>query len=392
MCVVFATPHFFFVMPRCDTLAQDPEKKKLVVREVCNVGVHSTTALDRDQNGFLTHDGKELLVVDPFKKLSLYKSKDLTEQIVKVSPFLISAYSEPITGGVFVQLSSEMKDVEKFRKDKEKTLDLVYFENTDCLVSWNPTWTRKVAFPTLQKSTRIQWVSGIKSFAIYDTSKAPAVTFVDALGNTVGVIQIPGTIIGGLDTGEDGVEVFFLSRGMPDQIMRAIVDSTFRKIKRIEVFSSIGASHNLNTLDSRQIRMRGLKTGDVRKYIQLIGRPDYWQRQDLDKVDLPQIHRVPLKDVFARATIGKLSSYESAYEYEISPHAFPPVYIQRALSFHGCPVVYRRSDGFEMLPQGTTAVDAVQTTEGLVISLRKDSNGNDNSHVRLFSVCTLGVL
>ena len=391
---IFFVLQFFFVgVIYRSAIGDGPGNKDCIIREVCTLGAAPTLSATW-QNGSLTFDGKELIVVDPYKKLSLYNVKDLSERIVSLNPLLITAWSDSVTGGIFVRMNAEGNENEVGRKGKPRFFDLVYFENTNDLVNWKPKWTTKIEddFKKGLHKPVLQWISGAQLFAIYGSSLRPEVTFIDLSGNEVGKIQVPGPISGGIDTSDDGLEVFFLSRGTPETyVMRGVVDAKYEKLKRVERLSAVGSRMRLNPIGTREIRMRGLKPGDVRKFIELTSQPAYWQRHDLDNLKLEPAHLESLRHAFTGyITMGKLSFAESPTEYEILPKGVEPrSSMDGFLPFLWRPILYRRSDGFLMLPQRSHVIDAVFSDDCWVVSLRTSESVGNSKEALTYSVCTL---
>ncbi len=111
-------------------------------------------------------------------------------------------------------------------------------------------------------------------------------------------------------------------------------------------------------MDMRAIRLRGLKTGDVRRYIEWTNQPFYLQRRDQENAGLEPVHLASLKFSDALTTrwleLGVLSYAESASEYEL----VKSVQKRPAENFisHFPPFLYRRSGELILLPQGVTVV------------------------------------
>jgi len=386
-------PALFFLVGICRaTVADGPGNKNYVVREVCRVGVPPNSSNKTWQNGSLTFDGKELIVVDPYKKLSLYNVKDLTERIVSENPLLVTAWSDPATGGIFVKMDEEGdRNNVTPRKNTIKIFDLIYFENANAFTHWKPRFTSKIQDNFVFHDEVLHWISGAELFAMYAPEIRPDITFLDTSGNQVGRIQVPGPILGGVDTSDNGLEVYFLSRGTKEAtVMRGIVDGGFKKFKRVDKLfvNPGGMRHSYG--GTRQIRMRGLKPGDVRKYIELTCQPVYQQRHDLDDLGLDPVQLDVMKFKFgAYYTLGRLSFAESPNEYEISQTGFPRNPFESKLPYATCPILYRRSDGLVMLPSMTSIIDAVLSDETWVVSLRTSINERNGTKEDIFSVCTL---
>ena len=374
-------------------IADGPGNKDCIIREVCTLGAAPTLS-ETLQNGSLTFDGKELIIVDPYKKLSLYNVKDLSERIVSLNPLLIAAWSDSVTGGIFVRMNAKDNEIEVGRKGKPRFFDLVYFENINALENWKPKWTTKIEddFKKGLRKPVLQWISGAQLFAIYGTSLHPEVTLIDLSGNEVGKFQVPGPISGGIDTSDDGLEVFFLSRGTTEAyVMCGVVDAKYEKLKRVERLYAIGSRMRLNPIGTREIRMRGLKPGDVRKFIELQSQPAYRHRHDLDNLKLEPAHLQSFRHAFTHYIgMGKLSFAESPTEFEILPSGvFPQSSMDGFLPFLWRPILYRRSDGFIMLPERTHVIDAVLSNDSWVVSLSTSENVGISKRAVTYSVCTL---
>jgi len=73
---IFFVLQFFFVgVIYRFAIADGPGNKDYIIREVCTLGAAPALSETFQINGSLTFDGKELIIVDPYKKLSLYKEK-----------------------------------------------------------------------------------------------------------------------------------------------------------------------------------------------------------------------------------------------------------------------------------------------------------------------------
>ena len=391
---IFFVLQFFFVgVIYRFAIADGPGNKDYIVREVCTLGAAPTFS-ETWQNGSLTFDGKELIIVDPYKKLSLYNVKDLSERIVSLNPLLITAWSDSVTGGIFVRINAEDNENEVGRKGRPRFFDLVYFENTNSLVNWKPKWTTKIEddFKKGLRKPVLQWISGAQLFAIYGTSLQPEVTLIDLSGNEVGKFQVPGPISGGIDTSDDGLEVFFLSRGTTEvYVMCGVVDAKYEKLKRVERLYALGSRMRLNPNGTREMRMRGLKPGDVRNFIELQSQPAYRHRHDLDDLKLEPAHLQSFRHAFTQdLTMGKLSFAESPTEFEILPSGvFPQSSMDGFLPFLRRPILYRRSDGFTMLPERTHVIDAVLSDDSWVVSLSRSESVGISKRAVTYSVCSL---
>ena len=378
-----------------------PAGKQLIVREVCKIN-DSVRYL---RNGSLTFDGKELIVVEPFKKLSLYNVTDLTERIISVNPLIAHAWSDSATGGVFVKMFSETDGVNEKSKGSLKYFDLCHFGNTNDLVNWQPTWTKKrIVWDTSRGTTKdvqIQWISGSQLFALHKLGhRNHEFTLLDVAGNEAGQFKLPGSVFGGFDSSEDGIEVYFLSNDKPRAyVMRGVLDSKHEKVKGIERMLQSQWPPNSHTfMDTRSIRLRGLKTGDVRRYIEWTNHPFFLQRRDQENAGLEPAHLASLKFSDALPTrffeLGVLSYAESDYEYELvksvqkrpadtAPSYFPPF-------------LYRRSGELILIPNGPSHklvyfVDAVLSDDTWVIVLGTYSTSAIGGKFETtFSVCTLG--
>ena len=371
-------------------LAAGQEKKGYVIREVCSIGVPSSTVSAEWQNGSLTFDGEQLIVVDPYKKLSLYSVKDLSERIVYSSPLLLAAWSDSVTGGVFVRMK---ENATIGRKGPVKAYDLLYFEDTDRLVNWTPKWSIGIAEDQMNghDGIAIQWISGSQLFAIYDPCLRPTVLFVNLSGNVIGEIKVPGPILGGIDTCDEGLELFFLSRDTREvSVMRGVVDAKYEKLRTIGKFANAYPYHFM-TGGTREIRLRGLKQGDVRKFVELTSQPTYWQRNDMLTLGLTPAQLDAMKYTFSGyKTLAKLSFAESPTNYEISPVGMAPRrHADPSIPFLGHPILYRRSDGYILLPQQTLVIDAVLSDVSWVISLKTSTQKRGSRPFDSYSLCTL---
>ena len=142
--------------------------------------------------------------------------------------------------------------------------------------------------------------------------------------------------------------------------------------------------------------MRGLKQGDVRKFVELVSRPVYWQRNEMKELGLSPALLGALKHTYTDwISLAKLSFAESPTEYEISTAGMIPGrgvhgYSDSTIPFVLTPTLYRRSDGIVWLPKGTRVVDAVLSKDCWVISLSTSSgNHRGGEPMKNISLCTL---
>ncbi len=371
-----------------------PAGKQLVVREVCRI---SEKEYQR-RNGSLTFDGRELIVVEPHKKLSLYKVSDLSERIISTNPLIVNAWSDSVTSGIFVTMESERNGSKEEGKRSQTFSDLLYFDNTKSLLDWIPKWTKKrIVCDTSKelKELEIQWISGAQLFFL-NRRASPVFTFIDGEGNEAGEIRLPGLLYGGFDTSDEGLEVYFLSSNSTrPYVMRGIIDSKHEKLQRTErLFESRFRAPFLHcVVDEREIRLRGLKSGDVRRYVEWTNQPTFWQRFDHDNIGLEPAHLEFLKrgDMAGSPRsfeMGKLSYAESDTEFEI-------VMGRLEGSFRFPPFIYRRSGDLIMLPVGPFSspnhvADAVLSNDSWVVSLvRREPPVRGRVETTIF-VCTLG--
>ena len=378
-----------------------PPSKQLIVREVCKFN----DAVRYLRNGTLTFDGKELIVVEPYKKLSLYNVTDLTERIISVNPLIATAWSDSVTGAIFVKMFSEKNGVREESKGSLKYFDLLHFANTNDLLNWKPTWTKKrIVWDTgkgVTKDVQIQWISGAQLFVLHKLGhRNDEFTLLDVAGNEVGEFKLPGSAFGGFDSSEEGIEVYFLSSDKPRAyVMRGVLDSKHEKIKGIErMLQTQWPPNSHSIMDTRAIRLRGLKTGDVRSYIEWTNHPFYLQRRDQENAGLEPAHLASLKfsDAFPTRTLelGVLSYAESASAYELVK-SVQKRSVDNSI-WHFPPFLYRRSGELILLPQGpdnspVLVVDAVLSDDTWAIVLATYStSSNGGKYETTFSVCTLG--
>ena len=117
---------FCFLTTQCWSVADGPfnGSKQLIVREVCTFSDNERYR----QNGSLTFDGKDLIIVIPGKKLSLFSVKDLTERVVSENPMIAHAWSDAATGCVFVVMKSEKIGSKDEGKRHLEFLDLLLLQ------------------------------------------------------------------------------------------------------------------------------------------------------------------------------------------------------------------------------------------------------------------------
>ncbi len=370
-----------------------PVGKRLIVREVCRIS-------DKEQyrrNGSLTFDGKELIVVEPHKKLSLYKVNDLSECVVASNPMILNAWSDSATGGIFVLMDSDKTGSKDEGKRRLTFSDLLYFVDINSMLDWNPKWTKKRIVRDSskeQKELEIQWISGAQLFFM-NRRASPEFTFIDPEGKDAGGMKLPGLLYGGFDTSDEGIEVYFLSNDSPTPfVMRGIIDSKHEKFQRTErLFQSRFRAPFLHgVVDEREIRLRGLKSGDVRRYVEWTNQPTFWQRLDHENIGLEPAHLESLRRADTAGSprsgeMGKLSYAESDTEYEI-------VMGRHAGSWRFPSFVYRRSGELIMLPVGpfpspNHVADAVLSNDSWAVSLVSRANDGRGKIESTFFVCTL---
>lgn len=186
-------------------------EKQLVVREVCKF-------TDREghcySNGSLTYDGKGLIVVQPHKKLSLYRVENLTERVISENPSIVNARSDAATGGIFVTMDSEKIGSKDEGKRTLKFFDLLYFANTNELLNWKPKWTKKRIVINSEKDGKelhTLWIPGVEQFALHRNGfTSNEFTFIDLDSNDVSTLKLPGPLFPGFDTSEEGVEAYYV--------------------------------------------------------------------------------------------------------------------------------------------------------------------------------------
>ena len=226
---------------------------------------------------------------------------------------------------------------------------------------------------------------------------SPEFTFIDPEGNDAGKMKLPGLLYGGFDTSDEGLEVYFLPSNSPrPYVMRGIVDSKHEKLQRTERLfqSQFRAPFLHGVVDEREIRLRGLKSGDVRRYVELTNQPTFWQRLDHENIGLEPAHLESLRRTDTTGSprsgeMGKLSYAESESEYEI-------VMGSRSGPFRFPPFLYRRSSELIMLPEGpfsspNQVVDAVLSNDSWAVSLVSRANDGRGKLESTFFVCTIGV-
>lgn len=375
-----------------------PAGKQLVVREVCQVDA----PLEYMRNGMLSFDGKELIVVAPNKKLSLYNVKDLKERVVLASPLIVNAWSDSAMGGIFVMLVSEnhaAEQAKKLGKRDQPFYDLLHFENETALADGKAKWKKE----GVGREPAIQWICGAKLFCLRPFGNEDSnCILLDAAGNEVSNFKSPGIIYAGLDTLNDEIEVYYQPKSTPYSfIMRGVLDSKYEKVTRMQrALPSQFSNLSLTPMDMRVIRLRGLKSGDVRRFIEWTNQPLHSQHAEHENIGLDPIHVLALrrKDAgFPRwGERGVLSFAESPKDYSIVPSVpantnnrnFPP--IDRDFP----PFVYRRSGELIVLHKDTDPFqpcvqDAVLSDDTWVVSLYQQSMVSKSQYVTTFSVCTL---
>lgn len=377
-----------------------PPPKKLVVRKVCTVSDRE----HRSRNGLLTFDGSELIVTEPHKKLSLFSVNDLQERIVSTNPLIVHAWSDSATGGIFVEMDSQKEAENGAQKPSLKYFDLLYFANRDNLVNWKPKWVKKrMEYHSLRdwKDLEVQWISGAQKFAMFRISAKQEVTFIDSEGNDVGKVKLPGPIYAGFDSSDKSdasdkaIVAYYLSKDVPrTHVMRALVDPKNETLQRTEkLMQSSVPPHAHSFHDTRQIRLRGLNQGDVRRYVESTCNVAYWQHRDHENIGLVPAHLESLRQTFnvgggiRLGGMGFLSYAESENEYELVRGLHNPNPANGPFRFPS--FLYRRSGDLVMLPDNCAVVDAVLSDKTWVVSLvslQSDGRGKDES---TFSLCTL---
>jgi len=228
---------------------------------------------------------------------------------------------------------------------------------------------------------------------------SPEFTFVDPEGKDAGQIKLPGLLYGGFDTSDEGIEVYFLISNSPrPHVMRGIIDSKHENFQRIERLfqSQFRAPFLHGVVDEREIRLRGLKSGDVRRYVEWTNQPTFWRRLDHENIGLEPAHLESLRRADATGSprsgeMGKLSYAESDSEYEIVMGCKNPGGSFRFPSF-----LYRRSGELIFLPEGPFSspnhvVDAVLSNDTWAIVLATYSTSSlGGKFESTFFVCTLG--
>lgn len=370
-----------------------PPLKKLVVREVCRI----SDSQQKSHNGTLTFDGSELIVAEPHKKLSLFSVRDLQVRIVSVNPLIVHAWSDAATGGIFVLMDSEKEGNNGASKPSLKFLDLLYFDNRENLVNWKPKWVKKRLEHDNQKDWKeleIQWISGAQQFAMFRIAAKQEINFIDLNGYDVGKVKLPGPVFAGFDSSDNGIEAYYLSKDAPRAfVMRALVDPKKETLQRTEKLIQSNVTPNWHSFhDTRQIRLRGLNPGDVRRYVESTCNVALWQHRDHENIGLDPAHLETLRRRTNQGNqrlggMGLLSYVESENEYEIVRGLYNPSPANGPFNFPS--FLYRRSGDLMMLPDDCFAVDAVLSDKTWVVSLVRFQSDGRGKFESTFSLCTL---
>lgn len=393
---------FYFVTFQSGSVADGPldGARKLIVREFCAFSGREQYR----QNGSLSFDGKDLIVVVPGKKLSLFDVKDLKERVISENPLIDNAWSDSATGCVFVVMKSEKIGSKDEGKRHLEFFDLLCFDNTNDLVNWKPNWARKRLPRNKEKEGKdlqIQWIPGVQQFALFRTSAINDFSFLDMKGNDVGKITLPGPVFGGFDTSDEGIEVYFVSNDRPTGfVTRGILNAKQEKLLRSNRLypSPFRTPFTHCDVTGREMRLRGLKQGDVRRFVELGNQSEHYQHKDHENIGLEPSHLESLK-IASRSgnarinELGRLSYSESPTNFEVVQGSASRLIPTAAVRLP--PFVFRRSGELTLLPlsRGENCwfvVDAVLTDETWVVSMFADtSDGTKNGSKTTFAVCTL---
>ena len=221
-------------------------------------------------------------------------------------------------------------------------------------------------------------------------------------GNDVGKITLPGPVFGGFDTSDEGVEVYFVSNDSPTGfVTRGILNAKQDKLQRSNRLypSPFRTPFTHYFVTGREMRLRGLKQGDVRRFVELVSQSEHYQHKDHENIGLEPLHLESLK-IASRTgkarigELGRLSYSESPANFEVvqgSPSSLFPTAAVRLPPF-----VFRRAGDLTLLPLSHGedcwfVVDAVLTDETWVVSMFADtSDGKKDGSKTTIAVCTLG--
>ena len=251
--------------------------------------------------GTLSLDGKHLLVNDfQNSKLVLIDVDSLNLEIVSSDPRILSAWFDSRIEAIFIlklrddTKINENRNIFPTKEYDELTglglVDLHCFGSIAAIRDDKPSWVRP---NVCNHFSAIDWLGSLNVFVMHEWKPTrnlgkTVITILGKTGNEIGQFEIPGQFLGA-DSSEEEVELFHvIGSGFEQEVRMSSINRKLNGLKNTKGLYFLPLStRNLLQMRSwetgtRGYRLRGLKNGDVRKFItEVMSQPGYWNYEDI---------------------------------------------------------------------------------------------------------------
>ena len=346
--------------------------------------------------GSLSLDGKQLLIND-FKnsKLVLIDVDSLNQETISSDPRILSAWFDSQIEAIFVlRLRDDVKIGENRKifptKEYDQTsisglVDLYCFGSLAEIRNDQPSWMRP---NVCHQDSAIHWMGSHSVFVIHEWRQPKnvgntTITILSKAGDEIGQFEIPGQFLG-VDSGEEDLELFHVTwNGSESEVGMSSVSSKLKGLKKTRRLYTLQWHNRIISQitcwesGTRGYRLRGLKQGDVRRFItQVMSQPGYWFYEDITSLQftlgwnplarLSPMHRQQLLNEGSQLqnisnecgrfiNLGKIDALETAQTYEFVHH--------RGNNSPG--FLVNHLGQLQPLAEGQNVLDAVNSKEGL---------------------------
>jgi hypothetical protein len=241
----------------------------------------------------LSLDGKEILVNSHLRWVAIYNSETRAMVFSSKDLRVINTWSDPQTGGVF--MTKFPTDYGQESNKLSKSVTLFYYRNFGDVKESKPSWTHEIES---EKHPTVQWLPLNRLFLLSTFSQKGKpqfdVAFLDENGNEVGALHIAGSFLGA-DEGANGIELFYVTgSGQGNRINVGYLTDDFKELssktplyrfpldaRDTMIYRVAHRSVYKVNEPTRNIRFRGLKPGDSRRFFtEVLADPLFWSYQD----------------------------------------------------------------------------------------------------------------
>ena len=234
----------------------------------------------------------------------------------------------------------------------------------------------------------IHWIGSHNVFVIHEwrpkkNHGTTGITILSKTGDEICQFEITGQFLGE-DSGEEDLELYHIAwNGSEQEVRMSTVNSKLRSLKNTRGLYTLPWHNKIISMSTcwqtgtRGYRLRGLKQGDVRRFItQVMSRPGYWFYEDITSLQftlgwnplarLSPMHRQQLLNEGSQLqnisnecgrfiNLGKIDALETAQTYEFVHH--------RGNNSPG--FLVNHLGQLQPLAEGQNVLDAVNSKEGL---------------------------